>query len=310
MRILFTGASSFTGFAIVKVLLAAGHELVCPLRGTFSGYSGIRRERAQRLQPVARLIEEAPFGSEAFLELVRAAEPWDLLCHHGAEVTDYKRPDFDPFQALENNTRNLNAVLTAFKQAGGKAVVVTGTVFEPDEGAGDEPLRAFSPYGLSKGLTWQAFRFYSNQASLPLGKFVIPNPFGPWEEPRFTAYLMNTWKAGRAAQIKTPDYIRDNIHVDLLAAVFLRFAEQTARLRSGDIKINPSGYQESQGAFAARVAREVRPRTSWPCAVELLAQRDFIEPKARTNLDPAVQLVPQWNERAAWDAFTQFYTRP
>ncbi len=210
---------------------------------------------------------------------------------------------------METNTGRLSEVLTAFKQSGGKAVVLTGTVFEPDEGKGDEPLRAFSPYGLSKGLTWQVFRFYCDQAALRLGKFVIPNPFGPWEEPRFTAYLMNTWKEGKTAAVKTPDYVRDNIHADLLAAAYARFAEQTRALKSGCIKANPSGYIESQSAFASRVAREVRSRVDWPCAVELTKQVDFSEPLMRTNLEPAAAMIPEWREKAAWDAFVEFYTR-
>ncbi|MEY2429896.1 MAG: hypothetical protein QOJ40_2781 [Verrucomicrobiota bacterium] len=307
MRILFTGASSFSGFVFVKGLAVAGHEMVCPLRGTVEGYTGIRKERMEQLRPLVRFTPNAPFGSASFLKVIREEGPWDLLSHHAAEVTDYKSPDFDPFRALENNTKDLGAVLSAFKQSGGKAVLLTGTVFEPDEGTGDEPLRAFSPYGLSKGLTWQVFRFYCAQAGMSLGKFVIPNPFGAWEEPRFTAYLMNTWKDGKTAQVMTPDYVRDNIHGDLLAAVYARFASQLGAAGSGCIKANPSGYVESQGAFASRVAREVKARTGWPCALEIMAQKDFQEPRSRANSEPAARMIPQWNEQAAWDAFVNFY---
>jgi len=49
-------------------------------------------------------------------------------------------------------------------------------------------LAAFSPYGLSKGLTAQAFRYWCGALDVPLGKFVLPNPFGPFEEPRFCHY--------------------------------------------------------------------------------------------------------------------------
>jgi len=45
---------------------------------------------------------------------------------------------------------NLRAILAALKADGLKGVVLTGSVFENDEGAGEEPLRAFSGYGLSK----------------------------------------------------------------------------------------------------------------------------------------------------------------
>jgi len=318
MRILFTGASSFTGFHFVSALALAGHEVICPLRGTISGYTGIRRIRVDRLQPVSRLLEGISFGSEPFIKLLRDSGPalrsapdkaFDLLCHHAADVANYKSPDFDPIHALENNTKSLPAVLSAFKQAGGKGVVLTGTLFEPDEGKGDQSLRAFSPYGLSKGLTWEVFRYYCHAARISLGKFVLPNPFGPWEEPRFTAYLMNTWKAGKTSEVKTPDYVRDNCHVSLLAQAYVAFANRVTALQSGSITASPSGYVESQGAFTARVAREVSSRTRWPCQFELLKQEDFSEPLVRSNKEPAAPAFPQWNEIAAWDDFVGFYQR-
>ena len=130
-------------------------------------------------------------------------------------MTNYKSPDFGAQRALQNNTLNLRAVLAALKEGGLKSVVLTSSCFENEEGAGDEPLRAFSPYGLSKGLTCQVFRYYCAEAKLPLGKFLIPNPFGPFEEPPFTCYLMQSWRDGKTPSVRTPDYVRDNIHADL-----------------------------------------------------------------------------------------------
>jgi UDP-glucose 4-epimerase len=139
-------------------------------------------------------VSQVPFGSENFLKLA-GTEKFDLLCHHAAEMVNYRSPDFDALRALQNNLLNARAVLKILKCP----VALTGSVFENDEGAGDEPLRAFSPYGLSKGLTFQFFRHYCHEAGVPLGKFVIPNPFGPFEEPRFTAHLMRNWQEGKSA---------------------------------------------------------------------------------------------------------------
>jgi nucleoside-diphosphate-sugar epimerase len=306
MKILFTGGSSFTGYWFVRTLQAQGHEVVCPVTGSLDRYTGVRQRRVGQLQPICRYVPEAPFGSEAFLRLIREGS-WDLLCHHGAEMTNYRSPDFDALAALSKNTLRLPPMLSALQEAGLKAVVLTGSVFENDEGLGNEPLRAFSPYGLSKGLTYQVFRYYCGQAKVPLFKFVIPNPFGPFEEERFTAYLIRTWREGKTAVVKTPDYLRDNIHADLLAQVYAQFAEKAAGARHSLRKINPSGYVESQGAFALRVARELRARTGWACDVQLGKQEDFSEPLMRVNSDPAAPMVPAWDERAAWDAFVKFY---
>jgi UDP-glucose 4-epimerase len=302
MKILFTGASSFTGFWFVQNLARAGHEVVCPVTGDLENYTDSRRARVEQLKSVSRLVPQSPFGTEKFLQLA-GAETFDLLCHHAADVTNYKSADFDTLRALQNNTLNLRPVLKAVKCP----VVLTGSVFENDEGAGDEPRRAFSPYGLSKGLTFQVFRYHCAEAGLPLGKFVIPNPFGPFEEPRFTAFLMKNWKAGKPVEVKTPDYLRDNIHIDLLAAAYLAFAQKTAATREPLLKTNPSGYVEKQGEFAQRVAREIKSRHGWACDLKLAKQEDFSEPLNRTNTEPAAPAIPAWSESKAWDAFAQFY---
>jgi UDP-glucose 4-epimerase len=306
MKILFTGASSFTGYWFVKTLASAGHEIICPVTGDLVDYADIRLWRVEHLKSVCRLVPQAPFGSENFQKIIRENR-FDLLCHHAAEARNYKSPDFDAVRALQNNTLNSRALLAAMKPRGLRAVCLTGSVFEPDEGVGDDPLRAFSPYGLSKGMTFQFFRYYCHESGIPLGKFVIPNPFGPFEEPRFTAYLMRNWREGKPAEVKTPDYLRDNIHVDLLAAVYAQFVQQVSDLKAGCVKTNPSGYIQKQGEFAQRVAEEARARLGWTCELKLARQEDFSEPLSRTNTEPAIKSAPDWNENAAWDAFTDFY---
>ena len=306
MKILFTGASSFTGFWFVKSLAAAGHEVACPTTRSLEAYEGGRRQRMDSLRSSCRFVPEISFGTDGFLKLA-GAEKFDLLCHHAADVTNYRSPDFDTIQALQKNTLNARAVLKALQCP----VVLTGSVFENDEGSDlghdGEPLRAFSPYGLSKGLTWQYFRYYCHEAGVPLGKFVIPNPFGPYEEPRFTAHLMRNWKAGTVAEVKTPDYLRDNIPVDLLAAIYLQFCVKVAAGKKSGLKSNPSGYVEKQGEFAQRAAHEVKSRTGWACELNLTQQTDFSEPLQRVNTEPAAKLIPEWNEQKAWDGFVDFY---
>jgi nucleoside-diphosphate-sugar epimerase len=306
MKILFTGASSFTGFWLVKKLAAAGHEIVCAVTKDLENYIDMRCRRIEKLKSICQFIPRAPFGSEIFLAAIRQNN-FDLLCHHAADVTNYKSSDFDTQRALQNNTHNLRAVIAALRERGLKAVLLTGTVFENNEGAGTEPLRAASPYGLSKAHTFQTFRDFCAGAKVPLGKFVIPNPFGPFEEARFTAHLMKNWRAGKIAEVKTPDYVRDNIHVDLLAAVYGKFAARVANEKESFSKINPSGYIEKQGEFAQRVAREIRARTDWPCELKLLPQEDFSEPLQRFNTEPAIQFAQDWSEQKAWDNFTEFY---
>jgi UDP-glucose 4-epimerase len=253
-----------------------------------------------------RPIFSCRFGDERFLEILKN-EKFEALCHHAADVTNYKSPDFDMARAVANNTFRANNVLQTLGASGG-SLLLTGTFFEPGEGAGSEGLPAFSPYGVSKRQTADSFRHVCQETGVRMGKFVIPNPFGPWEDPRFISYLARTWSAGQAAAVRTPDYIRDNIHVSLLSAAYAEFAEHLPQA-SLFTKLNPAGYVESQGAFAERVAREMRSRTSWECALECAVQTVFDEPMERMNTDPLDGRKLGWSESAAWDELAGYYER-
>src|SRR6056297_2115884 len=308
MKILFTGGSSFTGCWFIRELGRAGHEITATFQRQPAEYpDALRRQRVSMALAHSRGMFECSFGDATFLDLLRN-EPWDVLCHHAADVTNYKSEDFDVAGALRNNTHNIGAVLAAFKSGGAKTpgIVLTGSVFENDEGAGSQGLPAFSPYGLSKSLTYQVFRYHVQRAGLPLGKFVIPNPFGPLEEPRFTAYLMKTWFAGKVAAVNTPAYVRDNIHISLLAQAYAEFAATVGR-NPGLQKLNPSGYVESQGAFALRFATEMRARTGLPCEVDLKQQTEFPEPRSRINTDILDAGAFDWDESIAWAEIADYY---
>lgn len=301
MKILLTGASSFTGYWFARALHDAGHHVVAPLRRAAARYDeGTRAERVRRLAAVAEIVDDCSFGSERFLACASAGG-FDLLCHHAAQVGDYRSAAFDIVGAVTANVRNIREVLATVP-----AVVLTGSVFEQGEGAGDAPLRAFSPYGLSKGLTADIVQHTAREAGVGCGKFVIPNPFGPLEEPRFCAYLMRTWQKGDVAEVRTPAYVRDNIHVGLLAGAYARYAAEVAA-GTAAAKLNPSGYVESQGAFASRFAAEIRQRTGLSCALALAQQVEFSEPATRINTQPAQAYVPSWRESEAWDAVAEAY---
>ncbi len=307
MKVLLTGGSSFTGYWFARALQQAGHHVVAPLRATRLSYAeGVRAERVRHLGDVAEIVEDTAFGSERFMELAQAGG-YDLLCHHAARVGDYRNPDFDIPGALEENTCNLRPALAFLASGGLKGLVLTGSVFEQDEGAGEAPLAAFSSYGLSKGLTAVVVSHRCREIGLPYGKFVIPNPFGPLEEPRFCAYLIRTWKKGEVARVNTSDYVRDNIHVSLLAAAYAKFAQQVAESGSPAQKLNPGGYVETQGAFAQRFAAAMRARLGLACELDLGVQTDFSEPLMRVNLDSAARYVGQWDEASAWDQVADFY---
>ena len=309
MKILLTGASSFTGCWFAQKLAAAGHEVVATFTGqTAASYGGLRARRVAAVLEQCRGAFDCSFGDDAFLNLLEAGA-YDVLCHHGADVTNYKSADFNVTAAVSSNCHRLNEVLAAFKQHGGKALLLTGSVFEGGEGAGSDGLPHFSPYGLSKALTSQVSEYACRQHGVSFAKFVIPNPFGPLEDERFTAYLMKCWRAGTPATVRTPDYVRDNIHVDALATHYADFAA-TVFNHSGvraTFHTAPSGYVESQGQFAQRFAREMERRLGMRCELELLKQSEFTEPSVRINTKLIYGRLPEWSESAAWDELSEYY---
>ena len=261
LRILITGASSFTGSWFARGLAAAGHDVTATFRRR--EYDGLRGERVLRVCEVAMPLWEVALGD--------VEGDYDVVCAHGAEATDYRSPDFDADAAVAENTRGLDRVAA-------QRVVVTSSVFEH----GVE-----TPYAESKRRTTEAFR------TAGAAVFVIPNPFGPWEEPRFTTYLARTWLNGGVATVTTPDYVRDNIHVRALADAYVRFVE------SAELQAAPSQYRETQGTFAGRFARELEPRLGVPCRLDLREQVDFSEPLELVNSDPVDGPEP-WDELADW----------
>jgi UDP-glucose 4-epimerase len=307
MKILLTGASSFTGHWFVRKLAERGHEVWATFtRDSAAAYGAdVRGQRVERAVEHSRPVFSCRFGEKNFLEVLKR-ERFDLLCHHAADVTEYRSPEFDVGRAVANNTFAARDVLRSLADGGG-ALVLTGTVFEPGEGAGSDSLPALSGYGLSKRLTDEVFRYQCAALGVRMGKFVIPNPFGPWEDARFTTYLARTWHAGEVATIRTPDYIRDNIHASLLSAAYVGFVERVAQDTEKFVRVNPSGYVESQGAFTERVAREMRSRTPWKCRVEFAKQTLFDEPIERFNTEPADGGHPGWSEAAAWDELAEYY---
>jgi len=314
MKLYFTGASSFTGYWFCKTLAEAGHHVVAAFtKPAAECYQDLERARCERLLPLVEPIWNASMGSEAMLSKV-SKDQFDLLCLHGAVVGNHKASDFQVLDALHLNTLNLDLILNAAKSNGLKGVIHTGTYFEADEGQGTEPLQAFSPYALSKTLTWQFVRYSCYQQGIGLGKFVMANPFGPFEKRGFTKYLMQSWMAGKVPVVQTPEYVRDNVPVDLMALHYQAFCTQIAlRPPSPAIprsvpKSCPTCYVGKQRDFANRFAAEWSKAFSILCPIDFAVQSDFSEPMERfseTNVPEGSCVIRQiamssWNEDKFW----------
>lgn len=273
MKILFSGSSSFTGFWFIQKLHEAGHEVVATYRS--ESYSGIRRKRVHLLENKVEQVFSCPFGSESFLSIA-GREKWDLYCHHAAETENYRSPQFDFLQACQTNTYQIEQALQHFPE-----VILTGSYFETPP---------FSPYGLSKLLTKEIFSYFC----LNLRHFTIPNPFGPYEDEKLTTSLVKKWMRGSTPSIRTPEYIRDHIHVERLAESYVNFC--TSKLPS----FSPSQYPESIRSFTLRFAKEMEKRLNIPCPIHFETQLDFSEPLKRMNSNPLSEDSIYWDNLAAY----------
>ena len=310
MNILFTGASSFSGYWFVRDLVDAGHKVTATFcKSDLNKYHDIRRQRLSNL--TSGLCDPAfacPFGTQKFMEMLLRADHWDVLCHHAAHVENYKSPNFNIPSAISNNTNNLVSVLESIIRKGCKRVILTGSVFESGEGSGSNGLKAFSPYGLSKSITSQMFRYYCSNTGIHLGKFVLPNPFGPMEDDRFSTYLARCWLSGDVPTVRTPDYIRDNIHISLLSQMYVRFVESDED-KTTFTKANPSGYVGTQRSFAKQLARQLRSRLNLRCPLQFQQQIEFPEPRVRINTDLIDIANLNWNEDKAWNDLANYYVQ-
>lgn len=302
MKILFTGSTSFTGMWFIKALSEAGHKVTSILLKPKHSYTLLKKERMNIvMQYSEKIIEECPFGSEKFLEIAEK-ENWDVLCHHASEVTNYKDDRFDYIDAVNKNTKNLENLLKVLNKVGCKKIVLTGTVFEQREGQGDD-LSAVSPYGLSKGITSDIFSFLSAKNEIALKKFVIANPFGPYEEERFTTYLIKKWAKKERAIISYPRYIRDNIPVTLLSKIYQLFVED----RLNGLKITPSYYVETMKEFTNRFSKEISSRLLLKCEFDVVEQSHYKEPMIRHGIERNENII--WNEKSFWDTLAEYYQK-
>lgn len=306
MKILFTGPSSFSGMWFIKELVKRGHSVIALLRGHPEEYQGIRKIRIEKTREYCTQIYHCQFGTHVCLDAIEAAGPIDLFCHHAADVSNYKSIDFDYIDALKSNTLNIKKVLEKLKEQNCNKLILTGSVFEPREGLSSGGAQAVSTYGLSKGLTSDAFEYFSKVYEFSFGKFVIPNPFGPFEEGRFTTYLAKCWLHKTKANVDFPSYVRDNFPISLLAKCYAAFAEALPS-QAGYCKLNPSFRPENQGVFVAQFASEMQKRWNIPCKYFLHEQLDFPEPRVRINSDPIQPSDYHWNESLAWDELADYY---
>lgn len=90
--------------------------------------------------------------------------------------------------------------------------------------------------------------------------------------------------------MKTPDQVRDKIHVSLLALAYTQSA--TCKPLDDFEELGLSEYMESNGAYALRFARKMQPRAQLRYRVELNYQPRPIFRNRRRESTPTARMQP------------------
>ena len=234
-------------------------------------FEGVRAERvAPRWQTIAEIVDAGAVWLDRVLRSGRSCRRFDLLCHHAARVGDYRSPDFDVPARLPRIPPICAPCSTIRSPRASKGVVLTGSVFEQDEGAGEEPLHRFLALrAVERPDRGRSSATGAARSDCHYGKFVIPNPFGPLEEPRFCAYLVRTWKKGEVAEVQHPGSMFATISTSRCSRRLTpNSSAETARRHRERRSSTRADMSRAQGAFAERFAAAMRPRLGMPCGLD------------------------------------------
>lgn len=306
MKVLLTGASSFSGLWIAKALHESGHEIVAPLKQEKEAYGSIRRMRVDILQSISDVYFATPWQSLRFKELL-ITEKFDAFLHHGADIKNYNDQNYDIMNSINLNAAGFSELIQIFSKNRGRYFISTGSIFESQKYDDMNVDLAVTPYGLAKSLTNLIFQHLSIWSGLSFGRVVVSAPFGPYEESRFSWSLVNAWLDGNVGIVRTPKYVRDNIPAPLLGLAYAKFLQSITLKPMGAYITRPMGFVGTQSSFARRLAEELGPRLGLECRIFENDQFSFDQPKSILNTDLS---IPQdWNKTRFWDSYADYYLK-
>lgn len=223
MKILVTGGAGFIGSHVADAYVAAGHSVVV-VDNLISGFE-------KNINPKARFVRLDV--RDAALRELFAAERFDVLNHHAAQMDVRKSVEDPSFDASVNILGTLN-LLECAKASGVRKVIFASTggaiygeqdYFPADE---EHPVRPLSPYGISK-LAVEKYLFYYQQIhGLPHGILRYANVYGPRQNPHgeagvvaiFTTRLLANRQPfinGDGKQTRDYVYVGDVVRANLAA---------------------------------------------------------------------------------------------
>jgi UDP-glucose 4-epimerase len=313
-----TGAAGFIGSHLVDRLLADGEHVL--------GVDNLSSGRLANLSPARNTtvgkfqFQRLDITSTALFDHIARTKP-ELILHLAAQV-DVRRSVKDPIEdAMINVVGTLN-LLRAAADAGTSKVVFAssgGCIYgEPDDSRlpvsedeiyGPDAVPT-SPYGVSKKVTLDYFRYFRAVRDLDYTALALSNVYGPRQEPatqvglegQVVAIFLKRMLGRRPCTIYGDgSQTRDFLYVDDAVAAFL-----AARGRgSGELINIGSGREVSISELHAKLAEltstRYEPVHSAPRAGEV--GRIVVDPAKAAELlgwRPAVELDEGLRQTCAW----------
>lgn len=281
-RILLTGCSSFTGYWFASELINMGFELVCPLPHEYDEYLGVKKQRLDSMRNKATLVFKCPFGSNEFIELCK--NQYYGMGVHGFYMKDYNNRNYKISSSFSQNLKNLENILEIL-QKNRTRIIYSSSIFENAINLEDDNNESTSidwyNYAFSKKVTFLALRSLCQQYGLTFQRFVITNPFGPYEDKKFCFHLMNSILEKKDFIIKTPFYTRDMIQVDLLAKLYANaFLDENGKNID---EFRPSQYSMKIFEFAEIFISKISKYCGYKIKIFKENQETFKEPEILVN---------------------------
>lgn len=282
-NVLLTGASSFTGFWFAKELKLKGFNVFCPLPRSENDYNGIKAKRIDNIKRDVTFVFNSPLGENKFNDLLE--KPFDILCLHGAHVQNYESPKFELLNSLNRNLNEIEYILKKSFLNGCKTVLWTSSIFEDVLDNNDENIDYYKvpwlKYALSKKTSYTIVKHLALSMGLKFIRFVIPNPFGPFEDKKLCFHLTKSLVEGNDFIVKTPDYVRDMIHIENLAEIYVKQISQSSEKSFKECR--PSEYRMKIFDFAKLLTLKYNRFHNTEHEIGKIKQEIFNEPLELLN---------------------------